>query len=262
MRSMKALCSYFSQAKKGNLDSENEDSFRPKNILIDAETPSFGIADGSTEGSFSSRWSKILTSNFVDQYDKGKSLKGFFKKSYDNFREWKKEYLLMRQKENRPLQWFEENKLEQGAFSTFLGIIFDTYHQGKKDKIWKAYAIGDACLFQVRKDELITRFPMQNSSTFGNNPILISSNESDYVYLKNRIKKRYGGYEIGDHFYIMTDALAKWFLEEYENSGRPWEELDELNKIETILSEFVDNLRKKNRLKNDDTTLVHILITG
>jgi hypothetical protein len=63
----------------------------------------------------------------------------------------------------------------------------------------------------------------------------------------------------------MTDALAKWFLEQVEVCGRPWQELDGLLQAPTpqpAFEEWVTTLRDAGRLRNDDVTLMLINYGG
>jgi hypothetical protein len=64
--------------------------------------------------------------------------------------------------------------------------------------------------------------------------------------------------EPGDYFYLMTDALAQWFLSEHERGEKPWQAFNTgiLNNDDLIA--FVAECRDQRNLKNDDVTLVSI----
>jgi hypothetical protein len=72
-------------------------------------------------------------------------------------------------------------------------------------------------------------------------------------------KVQFGNWRSGDRFFLMTDALAEWFLRRHERQGKPWQALARrLATSDAALTRFVERLRKKNELKNDDVTLVRI----
>ena len=41
--------------------------------------------------------------------------------------------------------------------------------------VWKAVSVGDCCLFIIRDDKLIEKFPIEVDSDFDNTPSLIGS---------------------------------------------------------------------------------------
>jgi len=62
----------------------------------------------------------------------------------------------------------------------------------------------------------------------------------------------------GDRFLLLTDALAAYFLQEFEAKRRPW---DDLPLTDAALADFIKTRRDKGSLKNDDVTLVEITLT-
>jgi hypothetical protein len=56
---------------------------------------------------------------------------------------------------------------------------------------------------------------------------------------------------------LLTDALAAWFLQQYESKERPWTLLQGLGS-EADFEELVAGLRKENKIRNDDVTAVCI----
>jgi hypothetical protein len=70
-----------------------------------------------------------------------------------------------------------------------------------------------------------------------------------------------GGCRPGDRFWLMTDALARWFLERTERGERPWRQLERLvNEPATTFKAWVARLRSSRELRDDDTTLVGVLL--
>ena len=166
-----------------------------------------------------------------------------------------------RGEENRPIQWYEEPGLENGAFSTLTGLsIFDGPEDG--DKAWFASAIGDTCLFQIRQTELIRCFPMQNAESFNSWPALISSNPIHNINLIEKSKRIAGSWVDGDQFFLMSDAISAWFLREHETNRQPLLWLQQL--LMKSNAEFVDwirELREKNEIRNDDITFMSLSLS-
>ena len=120
-------------------------------------------------------------------------------------------------------------------------------------------AIGDSCLFQVRGDELLLAFPLTASTAFDTRPALLSSDAASNARLQERVATATGSWRSADRFYLMTDALAAWFLREHEAGGRPWHHLEVLTQDMTFAT-WVDSLRQSGALRNDDVTLLRLVV--
>jgi len=100
---------------------------------------------------------------------------------------------------------------------------------------------------------------VMDSSNFGNSPDLISSNPAYNLELDNKIKIKTGQFLFGDAFYLMTDAVANWFIKQIAEEKRPWVTLDEFLEVDNEgLMEYINRLREENRLKNDDVTIARV----
>jgi hypothetical protein len=68
-----------------------------------------------------------------------------------------------------------------------------------------------------------------------------------------------GSWGCEDLFFLMTDALACWFLKEREQGNKPWHILRDLDtQGQASFKQFVSDLRTQQQMKNDDVTLVRI----
>ena len=147
-------------SKRGLRPEENEDAIEASPAKL-----RFAIADGATEGWESGPWATCLAKAFADQPP-----------TPANFPEW----LATTQSKWRPRQdsgpvsWFAEIKQEEGSFATLVGIEF-RFSQQPARWAWKAVAIGDSCLFQVREGSLLQVFPITTQEGFGSNPQLVPS---------------------------------------------------------------------------------------
>src|SRR5205085_485746 len=132
-----------------------------------------------------------------------------------------------------------EEKAKAGAFATFLGITMWDPDQFKKTTLfekaaslfrkhdppqvwkWRGIAVGDSCAFQIRDDKLITSFPISNAGEFNSRPILLCSNPANNTGVWPEVRIQEGDCKVGDLFILATDAVAKWFLDQYEAGGKP-----------------------------------------
>ncbi len=237
--------------KKGNTSAEYEDAFYPhrEGELIGKKFR-FAVADGASEGMLSGPWASILVRTFCQTDKSAKSMEELLARAHEEWQRWRALYLHRREQTNRPIQWFEEPGLEKGAFSTLLGLSLT-------DEGWKAVALGDSCLFHLRGGALAVSFPIQQAVDFGVRPFLIASDPPRNEGLLDYVRNAEGDWRIGDQFYLVTDALAHWLLEEVEAEQPPWDILRQhtLSKRPDFAN-WINELRSAKRMRNDDVTLV------
>lgn len=250
--------------KAGNNDYEYEDAFYPDSEGgRKGKSLRFALADGASEGMLSREWAQILVKNFYMLRSRRGHLLNLLENSIRDWNSWLKDYHNKRENNNNPIKWYEEPGIQTGAFSTFLGITL-LHKRNEYVGKWNAIAQGDTCLFQVRHDQLIQNFPIEKSTDFNNSPFLISSNQSLNGDLSETLDGITGDWLTDDVFYLMTDALALWFLREYESGGSPWQFLRDLGTqvIDQTFKNWIDGLRLEKLIRNDDVTLLRIEILG
>ena len=96
---------------------------------------------------------------------------------------------------------------------------------------------------------------MSRSEDFGNTPFLLSSNVSNNERVWNEVYTDDGECFDDDVFFLVTDALAHWFLTQKELGNKPWNQLLGVETQEDFTC-FVHRLRQERLLRNDDTTLL------
>ena len=259
----------FRLPKAGNIFEECEDRVYPKYLsgrsgkdtLAGKGLVSFAVADGATEGMFSGAWAEILVKAYCRSTDKSAEPYFFLEKAFKDWGLWIQNYLNERKRQNKPIRWFEEPGLEAGAFSTLLGItVTDSEEPGIRK--WTAFSAGDCCLFHVRNGTLVFKFPAESSESFGNRPFLIRSKAVLSDKFLESCKTVEGDCVVGDVFYLMTDALACWFLQEHEAGNLPWITLPNFAADVDSFQKWVDGLRDEKRMKNDDVALVCVEVIG
>src|SRR5579871_3237403 len=243
--------------KSGNSTAEYEDAFWPTKSICRRERRKFccAIADGATETSFSGLWAKLL----VQAYCKHERPDDFLATLPALQIQWQGVV------NSRPLPWYAERKAQSGAFAAFLGLqVIENLDDSEMCCKWQAFAVGDACLIHMRGHNLIASFPFSSPGQFGYHPYLIGSHPHSEDRLEAFAQTTFGEGRAGDTLYLMTDALAHWFLSRQEEGH-----YDDLQEIKTQ-HEF-DNLVKRERLerdakgyptmRNDDMTLIRLVIT-
>jgi hypothetical protein len=256
----------FHLAKRGHSSDEYEDAY-----AADPEAGRFAIADGAAESSFAGLWARLLTTEFVqalsDVDPEGRWLEPLRQR-------WAAEV------DHRPLPWYADVKREEGAFATFLGLVIQppdvefgrtdcqsvrgegrianpSYEPGGD---WQAQAVGDTCLLQVRAGSLIEAFPLTRGDEFGNHPCLLGSRPTTGRGPPPSVRQSRGRWQRGDRFFLVTDALAQWFLRQTEAGRHPWEAIGRIRAgpAPATFHDWIEELRDRDGLRNDDVTLVLI----
>jgi hypothetical protein len=227
--------------KRGHRPDEYEDAW-----AADAGAGRFAVADGASESSYAGLWARLLVQAFVAErrpWDGPDWLAG-------PRRRWSAEV------DRLALSWYAEMKREQGAHATLLGLALRPPAAGAEGR-WRALAVGDSCLVRVRDGERPRSFPLRRSTEFDNAPRLLGSRPGAApVFDVSR-----GSCRVGDRLFLMTDALAQWFLLRCEQDGRPWDELAALpagTGHESAFAAWIEERRDQGGLRNDDVTLLTV----
>jgi len=234
---MKIRIKGFITSKKSELYSDCAD-----NYAINREHNKFAISDGVSKSFFPKVWSDILVKKYVNQKD------------------WKnEEFIIECQKEwqakideivSHPnVKYYTRNayNTKTPALATFVGLQFI-----ESEQKWIAQALGDSFLFFIPKDS--NKIEIQLSSkaepvVFDNFPDYFSSISIHPQKGKVKIKERP---MVEGTFYLMTDALAEWFL---QNTEQAKQILDNIKTQEQYL-ETIANERNANRLNDDDSAIL------
>lgn len=214
----------------------------------------FAVSDGVSISFFPFFWAKCLVDNFL----KGNILENnnFIQEGYQQWQSYVEEQV------NAPnVKWFTKKKYKNKEFAgaTFIGLQFY-----KKTKEWACSYIGDSFLFFIPKNcgndnSKIINYPKERFKEFDNYPnYLASTPNNDRGNIE--ISRRYSIEE--GTFYLLTDALAEWFVYELKENILNAEITLKNIKSQLQYNEVVDKRRRWNRLgkilKNDDTTLLMI----
>ncbi|MER6127018.1 hypothetical protein ABT173_31400, partial [Streptomyces sp. NPDC001795] len=160
------------------------------------------------------------------------------------------------QKADAPL--YIRGALARGSAATFLGVA--TRAMGSRREAaaplleYRAFAVGDSCLFHLREGQPTVVFPLQRPDEFDTHPALVSTREEPLGSLAGVLRLTSGACGPDDVLLLMTDALAQWALESAAESGAVWEFLEHARPDEFTAE--VRELRRSRAMREDDVSLV------
>ena len=252
---VKARVSTFAAPKLGSSELEYEDAAtHVGESEFDGRLLRAAVADGATDGLLSGLWASTLCESFRGLPDRV-ALLGAARQTFRSAREaWPVEmarYIEARESDGRPLKWYEEAKLESGAFATFVGMQLTG---GKAPTAW-VFAVGDACLFQFRGIDLLTCFPVATSDEFGTSPNLVQTRGD-----KQRVRHlQIADVGVDDCLVLATDAVSKWILSMVETGCDPRSVLDDLDTPDGLsFDQWLSEVRASGDMGNDDVTILRV----
>jgi hypothetical protein len=231
--------------KRGHETNDCEDHFSIRGLR-------FAVADGASDSGYSQVWARMLADSFCELEKAASSpaeLDAWLAGCRDQWRRWAGE------RAGGTLPWFARETLRNGAFATFAGIAFT---DEPEEASWHAVACGDACIFVVRNDALAAAFPLDDAAAFDDPPPLVATAARLTSYA---LQTATGTAAVGDAFYLVTDALARWFLTAIDRGDKPWTRLNDV-RTPADLDALVASARDARALKNDDVTLMTLVIVG
>lgn len=241
---MKISVSGFITSKK------NEDyKYCADNYSVNETNHKFSISDGVSQSFFPKIWSEILVTQFVERTDLKEN--ELIKVCQEEWQKRIDEIVSL-----PDTKWFTKSQYNRKdpALATFVGLQFF-----EKEKKWSASALGDSFLFFVPngfKDyqkELVKLSSKTEPIVFDNFPDYLTSIGSSH---KGRVKEKSGNLRNGT-FYLMTDALAEWFIKEGEKAIgkiKVW-------KSQADFERFITQAIEENQLTNDDCAILCIELT-
>ena len=255
---MRVTTQMFWMPKAGNSDAEYEDAFWPAETAVDLPLQGLccAVADGATETSFSGAWANLLTHCWCDENG---DLDQFLVAFPALQEQWASQI------ESVAMPWYVEEKARAGAFSSIIGLkLSDVVPDSGWPARWEAFAVGDSCLFHVRAGEIYA-FPLSHPMDFNNSPYLLSTAIQSVEEVGEHFSHVGGKCFAGDVFYLMTDALACWFLRRHgegQNIAESLLDLDSTEMFQRIIEgqRVAKDAEGRFYLRNDDVTLYRLEI--
>lgn len=231
-------------SRAGSTAQDSEDA-----VAYTTDPDRFALADGASTTFDPGSWAEKLAESFVERPSRFHGPMPHTRVSYLG---------LLRKLELKlkDLPWYAREKARRrGSAATLVGL--EIGHDEDTPRGWRAIAVGDSVLLQVRKGRLQTAFPLQHPSQFGATPPLIST---DPEYNKDSLKhlrSETGKCGSGDLFLLASDALGEWLLKRADDTP-DWRRL--IKGLEENFEARIPALQEAGHMELDDATLATIRI--
>lgn len=251
---MNTITRVFWIPKRGSSEDEYQDAFAPREKLDEYRcepVQRFAVSDGASEAIYSGRWARMLAQAWCEsRLELGGA-------SPDDLAILGEAWL--RSVEDSQLPWWAEEKIRSGSFATLVGLEL---RDGPSGAAWSCTAVGDSCWLLVRGNEALSVGPLQASADFSNSPYLLASNPAMMADLAGAVATRSGTLEEEDKFFLMTDAIAHWVIEKKQGQTpfNEWFPFFDAEDGTAAFKDWVDALRERGEMRNDDVTLMLVRV--
>lgn len=225
--------------KDGLTDEQSEDQYQ-----ITPDVRAFAVSDGATHSLHARLWARCLVDRFCDVPQP----------TIDQ--DWLKPagFRFFQSIDLNALAWHAIAKLNEGTFATLAGVVLSS-----EDPAVDGVVIGDSCMVIWSPGTEPMFFPPYGSDDLQLDPYLIST-LADLNQSSLAGARRLGPRELPlglTLIVMMTDAVARWFLEQAAATGMQ-EPLERLLHCESKgdFERLVEGARQNEGMKNDDCTLV------
>lgn len=229
-------------AKEGTSFAECEDA-----IYVSEERQLFAVADGATEAFASRYWARFLVRAW------GRSDLALVTR--DTFVEFAGRLGDRAQQRwhRKTLAWYAEEKARSGSFAAFAGISINS-------DLCEGVAIGDCCVFQVRGGQIVHATPFDDPTSFSYRPTLLPTNRKEQELAERHVIEFEMSLAMMDVVYLMSDAIACWFLQIVRTDVPKLREFDHalMSHDTDRLSATVAGERRSGRMRNDDVAVIRV----
>lgn len=227
--------------KSSRSDDPNEDVVCPEGLPEYIQR--VALSDGASESYDSLTLAQILCANWLESTPPRLRLKKVLKE-------------FERRSELEGLGWAKAAAYARGSFATFLGVDL------QKGNL-TVLAIGDTMMFLHNPNsDLCTGMPYESLDQVPSRPLLVSSVRSQNTFYRpGQIKNFCRKFTVtpGTTILMMTDALGLWFLSQKTPDANTI-----LKRLQNQVDfeSFVLETRAANKIKDDDTTLIHLEVAN
>lgn len=204
------------------------------------------ISDGASESFDSKSWARLLVDRYVDdqKFDTAwasQAVKEYMGKvDFDSF------------------GWAKQHAFDRGSFATLVGLTL-----GENDTDLDVLCIGDSLAAHVRDGIVLDTYAFTKPEQFDARPNLVSTKASLNAFLAQsgffKIFSKTWVIQPHDVVYAMTDAVGRWFLSELREKNEVSDAFAEVKCADDFLI-LVERLRRENRIKLDDSTLIRLVV--
>lgn len=232
-------------------DVEHPDEYQDA-YAVDPQRGVAAVADGVASAIFSRQWAEILVEAALSDPPDPDDAESFAGWLQERRRAWSESI------DVSGLAWFQKAKLPLGAFSTLVWVQVAPLEEEREGAFGgyrlRGYAIGDSCLFQVRRGELVRMFPALAAEQFAADPVVLGSVDLNRDQLQQFVALDETCYE-DDLLVLASDAVAEWAVRQFEAGTPPdWDRYWQMTHAQW--EQEVAELRHERQMRYDDATML------
>lgn len=236
--------------KAGALVEECEDA-----IGVNLAAGRIALADGATEAFDARSWAQRLAAGWVACEPAPLTR--------ETFTAWAIEQgnALHDAWAGRTLAWYAEEKARRGSFAAFVGVQFAL---DSAAPCWQTFTLGDSCVLQQHNGAISYALPIADPQLFTSTPVLVPSRGQLHEYAFAQAQVACNGFAPDDVLWLLTDAVAEWFLKRAAVQDEVIERLARLLMADRsdALAELFQAERRARRMKDDDVAIVRVTLTA
>lgn len=235
---------------RGFITPKQSESFKDcaDRFAFNLSQQKFALSDGVSQSFFPGDWADILVKEWVNTKEREVS------KIISSARsKWERRVSECVKRPETP--WYTQNSFleRRPGLATFVGLRF---YKNSKSWRWHANALGDSYLFFVPTEytdyhKSLIKLSSNSNDEFDNYPDYIPSKETS----KSKGEMQSMDREVfNGTFFIMSDALAEWFIKggaDSYYSTKTWVDQDHFEK-------YIMEQRLSHKLANDDNAVLII----
>ncbi|WP_158751623.1 hypothetical protein [Streptomyces bicolor] len=215
------------------------------------------VCDGASRAFASGRWAALLARTFLVTALDGPDPSGA--QVLDRWLHESRGLWAEQTAQTAEVPVYIRGALARGSAATFVGVdtrdVSSTRAGTGPLMEYRAFAVGDSCLFHLREGRPTVLFPLDRPDRFDTHPDLVPTRAEVLESLAPVLRITEGACGPDDVLLLMTDALAQWALEAAAESGSTvWTFLEHASRDEFDVR--VRELRASRAMKEDDVSLV------
>ena len=220
------------------------------------------VCDGASRAFASGRWAALLARAFLaTELDgsQGEETVGEGARVLDGWLSESRGLWAEQTAQGADVPVYIRGALARGSAATFVGVDtrdVSSRHPGAGPLLeYRAFAVGDSCLFHLREGHPTALFPLDRPDQFDTHPSLVPTRAEALQSLARVLRCTSGACGPHDVLLLLTDALAQWALEAAAEPGSGvWRFLEHAGEDEFGVR--VRELRAARAMKEDDVSLV------
>ncbi|MFE0250057.1 hypothetical protein [Streptomyces sp. NPDC059010] len=222
------------------------------------------VCDGASRAFASGRWATLLARAFLVTELDGPDRSG--PEALDGWLHESRGLWAQQTTQSAEAPVYIRGALARGSAATFVGVdtrdVTSTRVGTGPLMEYRAFAVGDSCLFHLREGRPTELFPLDRPDQFDTHPDLVSTRAEASASLAPVLRTTEGACGPDDVLLLMTDALAQWALEAAadEHGSTVWTFLEQAGSDEFGVR--VRELRASRAMKEDDVSLVRCRVVA